>query len=72
MTDRGTLSSLIIELDEDIRATHKRLEKFKESLRRLPNLAFILDARVVLAEEELRLHEERRARLMAQLAQLDT
>lgn len=72
MTNRGPLSSLIIELDEDIRATRKRLDKFKDSLRRLPNLAFILDARVVLAEEELRLHEERRAQLIAQLAQLDT
>jgi len=72
MADRGTLSSLIIDVDSDIRATKKRLGKFKTSLQRLPDLAFILDARVALAEKELELHEERRAQLMAQLAQLDT
>jgi len=72
MADRGTLSSLIIDVDADIRATQMRLGKFKASLQRLPDLAFILDARVALAEKELEFHEERRAQLMAQLAQLDT
>jgi len=71
MADRGTLSSLIIDLDADIRATQKRLDKFKDSLQRLPDLAFILDARIVLAEQELEHHEERRAQIMAQLARLD-
>ena len=72
MADRGTLSSLIIDVDSDIRVTKKRLGKFKASLQRLPDLAFILDTRVALAEKELELHEERRAQLMAQLALLDT
>jgi len=72
MADRGTLSSLIIDLDEDIRGTQNRLDKFRDSLQRLPNLAFILDSRVSLAEKELELHQERRAQLMAQLARLDT
>ncbi|MGH1348953.1 MAG: hypothetical protein ACRBN8_45895 [Nannocystales bacterium] len=70
MVDRGTLSSLIIDVDADIRATQKRLDKFKASLQRLPDLAFILDARIVLAEEELKRHQERRDQLKAQLDQL--
>ncbi len=72
MMDRGTLSSLIIGTDADIRAAQKRLDKFKVSLQRLPEMAFILDARVALAEEELKRHQKRRDELKAQLDQLDT
>jgi len=72
MTDRGTLSSLIIDVNTDIRATQKRLEKLKATLRQHPHLAFSFDGRIALAEQELKLHEERRTQLMAQLAQLDT
>jgi len=71
MADRGTLSSLIIDVDADIRATQKRLDKFKASLLRLPDLAFILDARVALAEKELEFHEKRRVQI-AKLAEVDT
>jgi len=72
MADRGTLSSLIIDVDADIRATQKRLDQFRDSLQRLPNLAFMLDSQVAIAEKELEIHQERRAQLTAQLAQLDT
>ena len=72
MADRGTLSSLIIDVDEDIRSTQKRLDKFKDSLRRLPNLAFILDPLVYQAEQELARYAQRRALLMAPLAEFDT